>query len=199
MDILLATHNFHKVEEIKQLLSNTNINLISLKDLNDEDDVDENGHSFEENARIKAEYYYQKYHLPVLADDSGLVIPSFDYRPGIYSARYAGINANAKKNNEKLLADIKDIKDRNAYFICQVCYIENDNIYFFTGKLEGQIAYDIRGHEGFGYDPLFILENGLRLSEIPLSEKNKISHRAQAFKNWLQFIKDRGIIWMIKK
>ncbi|HHU55452.1 MAG TPA: RdgB/HAM1 family non-canonical purine NTP pyrophosphatase [Acholeplasmataceae bacterium] len=192
MDIIVATHNENKVKEIKKIVTNTNINLISLNDLGDHTEVEETGLSFAENAQIKAKYYFEKYHKPVFADDSGLVIPGFDNKPGIYSARYAGINATDLENNQKLLNDIKSLKDRKAYFVCHICYINQGKVYFFEGRLDGIIAYDIKGSEGFGYDPIFILANGKRLSEIPIEEKNKISHRAKAIQKWLAFIKDGG-------
>lgn len=194
MEIIFATFNKDKQKEFKELLIGSRIKILFLDDLNEPPDkVLEVGKSFSENAQIKAEYYYQKYHKPVLSDDSGLVIPAFNNRPGIYSARYAGKNATSYENNQKLLEDIKDLEDRRAYFICKICFIIDNLVHFFTGKLDGTIAFDLQGTEGFGYDPLFILNNGKRLSEIPLHEKNKISHRAQAFQKWLEFIKDGGI------
>lgn len=192
MDILLASHNQHKYQEIKAILKATKLNLLSLSDLNDHDEVEETGQSFEENAYLKANYYYQKYHMPVIADDSGLVT-SLDGKPGIFSSRYSGLNATDLENNLKLLFDLKNITDRSAYFICVICFIFHDQVYYFTGKLTGKIAYDMRGEEGFGYDPLFILPDGSRLSELKIQEKNKISHRSQALNQWFKFLEEEGI------
>lgn len=190
MKIILATNNQNKAQEIKDIVAGLGIEILSLKDLKDFDEVEETGKTFADNAFIKANYFHNKYKCPVLADDSGLVVPSLGNSPGVYSSRYAGEHGNDLLNNQKLLKELKDISNRQAYFNCTVCYID-EQVHFFDGQLHGRIAYDFKGDYGFGYDPLFELENGKRLAEIPLNEKNKISHRAKAFKKWLNFIKER--------
>lgn len=192
MDILFASHNEHKYQEMKKALEGTGINLLSLKALNDHDEVIEDGQTFHENAYLKAHYYYHKYQMDVISDDSGLVT-SLDGKPGIMSARYAGENASALDNNLKLLKDLENIGDRSAYFICVICFIYQGKVTYFEGKVHGTIAYDIKGQEGFGYDPIFIVSGGTRLSELKLEDKNKISHRAQAIHKWVNFLKEEGI------
>ncbi len=184
MDIILATHNKDKVYEIKELVKETNIKIISLSDLNDTDDVIENGLTFQANALIKAKYFYDKYQKPVLADDSGLVVPSLNGEPGIYSARYSG--GNDKDNNTLLLKNLINKKDRSAYYICSICFYDHEP-YFFEGKCHGTIGINEQGSNGFGYDPIFIF-NGQTFADVSLEEKNKHSHRAIALKKWLNFI-----------
>ena len=180
MKVILATNNLHKVEEIKALVKNTNIEIISLKDFNDEDIVEETGKSFNENALLKAEFY-----------DSGIGVPSLNNQPGVFSARYSGENATDEENNQKLLQSMKNIADRQAYFHCSVCYFDGEANYF-EGKLYGTIANNLVGNNGFGYDPLFILNDSKRLAQKTMDEKNKISHRAKAFSKWLEFMIRRG-------
>jgi XTP/dITP diphosphohydrolase len=193
MDILLASQNQHKLKEIQKIVNDPNINIISLLDLNDNDEVLEDGQTFHENAYLKAKYFYDKYHMPVISDDSGLVVDALGGKPGIYSARYSGTDANALTNNLKLLDEMKNIDKREARFVCTICFIANDEVQYFDGRLEGKIAYDIKGHKGFGYDPIFILKEGLRLSELSIVDKNKISHRALALKKWSELIKNGSL------
>jgi XTP/dITP diphosphohydrolase len=111
--------------------------------------------------------------------------------PGVFSARYAGENATDEENNQKLLLSMKSVADRQAYFNCTVCYFDGEAKYF-DGKLYGTIANDLAGNNGFGYDPLFILNDNKRLAQKTMDEKNKISHRAKAFSKWLEFMITRG-------
>lgn len=193
MNILLASHNKHKFQEINEILKATNITLLSLSNYHDNDEVDETGQTFSQNAYLKANYYYQKYHLPIISDDSGLVT-AFEGKPGVFSSRYSGAHATDLDNNLKLLKDLENVSDRKAYFICVICFIYQNQVHYFEGKLKGEIAYDLRGDEGFGYDPLFILPDGRRLSELSMHEKNQISHRAQALNKWFNFLKEEGIV-----
>lgn len=188
MDILFASHNEHKANEIREMLEGTSINLITLKDLSDLDMVPETGKTFTENALIKAKYFWNKYKLPVLADDSGLIVEVLGDKPGVYSARYSGSDANDYKNNVKLLTEMRNEKNRVGRFMCVICYIRDGKYYMFEGKLEGKIAYDMVEDQGFGYDPVFITASGQRLSQLSLQAKNKISHRANALEKWLQFV-----------
>lgn len=181
MDLLFATHNHNKVKEALDILKGFNV--IGLDDLKDESDVEETGQTFYENAYLKAKYYFDKYHRPTFADDSGLVVPSLNGEPGIYSARYAE-HGNYLKNNLLLLENMKHIKDRQAYFITVICFIDKDeNVYNFEGRLNGKIDYELKGNLGFGYDPLFIIPSlGKTLGEIPKEAKNSLSHRFLALK-----------------
>lgn len=190
MDILLASHNKHKYEEIKNILQK-DVNLISLADLKDFDEVIEDGQSFKDNSFIKAKYYYDKYKMNVISDDSGLSVNALGGAPGVYSARYSGNKANDLSNNLLLLKNMEDKTDRRAFFSSSICYIEDGKEFFFEGILDGTIALDIKGEHGFGYDPLFILSDGRRLSNLELNEKNKISHRAIALAKWAYFMKKK--------
>ncbi len=188
MDVLFASHNEHKAKEIRDILEGTSINLVTLKDLSDLDLVPETGETFTENALIKAKYFWNKYKMPVIADDSGLIVEVLGDKPGVYSARYSGSDATDYKNNVKLLTEMRNEKNRVGRFMCVICYIRDGKYYMFEGKLEGKIAYDMVEDEGFGYDPVFITSSGQRLSQLSLQAKNKISHRANALEKWLQFV-----------
>ncbi len=190
MKILFATHNNHKVLELTTMLPE--VTVITLNDFHDEDEVAETGSTFSENALIKARYYYQKYHLPVMADDSGLVVDALNGEPGIYSARYSS-SGNYKANNQLLLEKMVNCSNRKAYFITVICFIDDfGKEHYFTGKIKGTITKEEKGNSGFGYDPLFYVpEFDKTFAEMSLTEKNKISHRALAliqFKNYIQNI-----------
>ena len=187
MKIVLATHNDNKLREIRKIFEDTNIEFISLKEMNFNEEIEENGESFEENAYIKAKYIYDKYHMATLADDSGLEIEVLNGFPGIHSARYA--NGNYKEAMNNILDKLKDENNRCANFNCTICFIDEDGIkHIFVGKCFGNISKCIKGDDGFGYDPIFEL-NGKSFAEIGLEEKNKISHRGLAFKKFYDYIK----------
>ena len=190
-DIILCTKNKGKVKEFKELFEGfkLDINLISLDDLNDNDEVIEDGNSFSQNAYIKAHYYYEKHQKCVIADDSGLCIDYLGGMPGINSARYSGMGP--KENIKKVLGLMKEVINRSAHFTCVLCFIdEKGKVDYFEGRVDGSIAYTETGDNGFGYDPIFIVNhNGKNISMASLSEgeKNKISHRYQAilsFASW---------------
>lgn len=191
MDILIATGNPHKLQEIKGILNQLPVHLIGATELPQSIEVKETGSTFAENAAIKARAYFDLTGMPVLADDSGLEVPALDNMPGIFSARYAGEHANYAKNNQFLLEQMKNLKgdERRARFVCTVCFKTQDEEYFFTGITEGYILDELKGEKGFGYDPLFWLPELKRTyAELSAEEKNRISHRAKAltkFKNFL--------------
>lgn len=192
MKILVATHNKGKIKEISEMLENENIKVISLSDLNDQDEVVENADNFRGNAFLKANYYYQKYNLPCLADDSGLVVDSLNGMPGVYSARYASKDASDFENNLKLLDKLKDCLSRDAYFITVLCFIDqNGQASYFTGRIDGKISNELKGDHGFGYDPLFI-PNGYNhtFAELDQKVKNKISHRSKALQAFKENISE---------
>ena len=186
MKIILATHNDHKTEEIRKIFKDTNISFLSLKDLNDSNEVVEDGKTFKENAYIKAKYIFDKYHLPTLADDSGLEVKALNNEPGIYSSRYAGGDYVSAMNN--IIKRLDDKDDRTADFNCSICFIdENGKEHYFEEKVYGKIAYKITGKLGFGYDPIFMY-NGICFADMEMEEKNKVSHRGKAFKKFYEFI-----------
>lgn len=189
MEILIASNNKNKVREIKKLFSEfSDINIISLQDYDDHDDVEESGLTFSDNAYIKAKYYFDKYKICTISDDSGLVVPALNGEPGVYSARYSGMGDEA--NNDLLLEKMKNIKEREAYYQCDICFYDGISPKFFIGKLDGSIGYERKGTGGFGYDPLFIVDERT-LAEIDLDEKNKISHRAIAIGKFLKYFKEK--------
>lgn len=186
MKLIIATSNKHKFKEIKKILKGLPLKLLSLADLEERIRIVENGSSFFENALKKAQAVSKKYpDCLVLGEDSGLEVNFLDFRPGIYSKRYSGKNATDEKNNLKLLKELKDVKrnKRCARYRCAVAVVKNGKLVKkCEGRLCGYIYEKLAGDGGFGYDPLFFLPKyGKTVAQIPLSEKNKISHRACAF------------------
>lgn len=184
--LVLATNNQGKIAEFKEILSPLNLNIITQKDLNLES-CEETGLSFVENAIIKARYLAQKTNLPTLADDSGLVIPSLNGQPGIYSARFAGQNATNEENIQKVLDLLKTTSSaqmRQAYFYCCLVFLrypKDPTPIICHGTFYGIIAKHSSGINGFGYDPIFWLEDyNCTVAELDITIKNKISHRAIA-------------------
>ncbi|MCM8822768.1 MAG: RdgB/HAM1 family non-canonical purine NTP pyrophosphatase [Candidatus Omnitrophica bacterium] len=179
----LATKNPSKIREIKHILKDFDCQIF-LPDI--EKFPPETGKSFHENALIKASFVSQFYpKLFVVGEDSGLVVPALNDLPGILSARFAGDDANDRKNIEKLLKYSERLKkeQRNAFFVCVAVLIEPGKKHrFFEGKLHGRISLEPKGENGFGYDPIFeIPEIGKTVAELSPEEKNRISHRTKAF------------------
>src|SRR5690625_91010 len=158
--MVIATKNKGKANEFKRIFSEYNIRIISLLDLPGKvPDVEETGETFKENATLKAEQICSYFNTPVLADDSGLVVDALDGRPGIYSARYAGVSKNDEANSNKVLQELEDLpsEKRTARFVCVLAIaIPNNQTFFQTGYCEGEISYKEAGTNGFGYDPIFI-------------------------------------------
>lgn len=189
MEILVATHNLHKKEEIQQILGDQFL-VKSLADYDLHDEIVEDGDSFNANALIKAKYCFQKTGIPSLGDDSGLVVEALDGRPGIFSARYAG-NHDFAKNIEKVLSEMEDVENRKAYFITVLCYYDENGAKYFDGRVHGNLIHENKGYQGFGYDPIFVPDNHeITFAEMNPEDKNKISHRKQALDLFLEFLKD---------
>jgi len=185
MKIILATQNQGKVRELQELLSDEDIEVLSLLDIPDWEDVEENGETFADNAALKARTAVLRTGLIALADDSGLEVDALDGRPGVYSARFAGEPKDDERNNDKLLQLLEVVPDdkRTARFSCALVLATPDGEEFLTeGTVEGRILRQRRGKGGFGYDPLFFVAEFARtMAELNLAQKNKLSHRAQAF------------------
>ncbi|BBB32488.1 dITP/XTP pyrophosphatase [Thermotomaculum hydrothermale] len=184
--LLFATGNENKVKEVRQL-AGKNFEIFSLKDLGlDKFNVEENGTTFNENASIKAKFYSKHTDLPVVADDSGLVIDYLNGEPGIYSARYLGealsFNDKCKIILEKM-ENVTNPRERSARFVCVACVSLNEKILFCEeGRVDGYISFEMKGEGGFGYDPIFFYPPlNMTFAEMPMNLKNKISHRYQAF------------------
>lgn len=182
--IVVATNNSHKLKEIKEILKEYEI--LSLKDIEFFDDIQETGETFEENSLIKAKTvhdYLKTKNLDylVMADDSGLCCEALNGEPGVYSARYAGEHGNDKANRDKLIKELSG-KDKTAYFNCTITlYYPNDEYKVFVGKTYGIIIEKEKGNTGFGYDPIFY-SNDLNktFGEASEEEKNSVSHRGRA-------------------
>ncbi|WP_315078101.1 XTP/dITP diphosphatase [uncultured Clostridium sp.] len=189
---ILASNNTNKIKEMKELLKDLNIEIKSLNEENIDIDVEEDGNTFEENAKKKAKEIYDLLKLRnekdflVLSDDSGLQVDYLNGAPGIYSARYAGEHGNDKKNNEKLLLELSNVptNKRTAKFVCQIAMFDEDGKYYsITGDVNGYILEKPQGDDGFGYDPLFFYDPlNKTFAELTLEEKNNISHRGMALK-----------------
>jgi len=184
-EIMIATKNIGKVKEFEHIFSRYQIKVKSLLDLPGAEDVVEDGDTFEENALIKARTIAEQYHIMALADDSGLEIDALYGRPGIYSARYAGPNRDDLANLNKVLAELETVDDlnRSARFVCALAIVTPEGKeYVVRGECEGQILTECRGTDGFGYDPIFYLPHlDKTMAQIPKSQKNVLSHRANAF------------------
>jgi XTP/dITP diphosphohydrolase len=185
MDLIIASNNTHKVQEIKTILSGIFDNIYSLKDKGIDIEIEESGETFYDNALIKAKAIYELTGIPALADDSGLEVSYLNGAPGVYSARYAGEPCNDKNNNEKLKEALKGIADRRARFVSEVVlYASPERIVSGKGAVQGVMLEQERGEGGFGYDPLFYcLELGKTFAETTAEEKNSVSHRSRALRD----------------
>jgi len=188
--IIFASKNEGKVKEVRHILDGISAEILSLNDVGFIDEIPETSDTFEGNAKIKAETIYNKFKLPTIADDSGLIALQLGNEPGVYSARYAGENATDEENNLKLLKSLKSFPEpHKGKFICAAVYYFGTEIIVAHGEIVGRIIKKCRGANGFGYDPLFLPDGFDKTSaEIPPEIKNKISHRFKAFnklKNYL--------------
>jgi XTP/dITP diphosphohydrolase len=190
LKVLFASKNQGKVKEVKKILGEKGIEVSSLADFDDVPDVVEDRETFLDNSKKKAKEIYDKFKIPVVADDSGLSVDQLNGRPGVYSARYAGENAADKDNNEKLISELAGLPSPHpARFISVAVYYNGNEYISAAGELNGEIILEPRGHNGFGYDPLFIPEGyNKTLAELTLEDKNRISHRAKAFSKLKEMI-----------
>ena len=188
MNILFVTSNQHKIREVSKILP-SDFNILGLEDIDHKDEIPETQDTIEGNSRQKAEYIWDGHKIPCFAEDTGLIVPSLGGAPGIYSARYAGPEKSAEANMLKLLKELESVKEREAYFKTVVTWIDEKGERQFTGELHGQIGYERAGTGGFGYDPIFLLDNSKTLAEIGDIEKNKISHRALAVNQLVFYLK----------
>ena len=186
--LVFATNNAHKLSEVRAILA-TQYEIISLAELNCFDDIPETADTLNGNALLKAQYIFDKFQLNCFADDTGLEVDALNGAPGVYSARYAGEDNNAKNNMQKLLLNLAGETKRDAHFRTVIALIEDGEVRYFEGKIEGKIATEPKGETGFGYDPVFI-PNGYSQSfaELGTSEKNKISHRALAVQKLADYL-----------
>ncbi len=189
MELVFATNNKHKLEEIAHL-AGEKFKLLSLRDINCFDDIAETADTLEGNAAIKAHYIWDKFGRNCFADDTGLEVEALDGRPGVYSARYAGPEQNSAANLAKLLVEMDGKENRKARFRTVICLILQGKAYFFEGIINGHITKDRKGSDGFGYDPVFQPDGySQTFAEMELKAKNEISHRGKATAQLITFLK----------
>lgn len=190
MKLVFATNNLNKLKEVQAMLPKT-IELLSLKDINCNEEVDETETTIEGNAKLKAEYITKNYGYNCFADDTGLEVDALNGQPGVYSARYAGEAKNAEKNMQKLLLALKNKIDRNAQFRTAICLNLDGKQFLFEGVCRGEIIKEKQGQEGFGYDPIFKPTHSKdTFATMSSVEKNKISHRGIAVQKLVAFLKN---------
>ncbi len=179
-EILIATNNQGKVKEIKEILKD--YKLLTLKDVNCQIEVEEDGKTFEENAIKKAKEISKITNLPCIADDSGICIEILDNWPGVHTARFLGKEATAQERNQAILDRLKDRRgtERNVKFVCVIAYASNDKVFTTKGEISGKIANKPKGKNGFGFDSIFELDSGKTLAELTDKEKNNLSSRKLA-------------------
>lgn len=190
--LVFATNNQHKLKEIRSLLKD-DFEIFSLKDIGCDDELPETSWTLAGNALQKAQYVYDKYGMDCFSDDTGLEIDLLGGRPGVYSARFAGVNASSGNNIEKVLREMHDIENRKARFKTIIALITENGQKYFEGVIEGSITTDLRGNSGFGYDPVFIPDGSEKtFAEMGEEEKNKISHRARALEKLVGFLREKS-------
>ncbi|HHV74146.1 MAG TPA: XTP/dITP diphosphatase [Thermoanaerobacterium sp.] len=192
MKIVVASHNKHKVDEIREFFKE-DYEVLSADDIGSYDEVEETGKTIEENALLKARAIADLTDELVIADDTGLFVDYLDGEPGVYTARFAGVNATYEDNNNKLLNLLKGVpmEKRKATFKTVIALIYKGREAIIEGKVDGRIIDAPRGQYGFGYDPIFYVDEiGKTLAELSLKEKNKVSHRANALKKLKEYIKN---------
>ncbi|NLZ75434.1 MAG: RdgB/HAM1 family non-canonical purine NTP pyrophosphatase [Erysipelotrichia bacterium] len=189
-DVMIASGNSNKVKEYKEILEPLGYVVHDLKETKHLQ-VEETGATFGENALIKAESLKDIYDMIVIADDSGLEIEALDNQPGIHSARFLE-GYDYKQKNQIILELMKDKTNRKARFVCAIALID-DQRHIFEGVMEGSIAYEAKGENGFGYDPIFMTkEYGLTNGQLTSQQKNEISHRGKATKLLLEYLKGKN-------
>ena len=188
MKIVFATNNQNKLKEIKDLVPN-NINIISLNDIECHDELPENQLTLEGNALEKANFIYSKYRCNCFADDTGLEIDSLNGDPGVFSARYAGLECLAEDNMNKVLNKLNGIENRKAKFRTVIALIVDGHEYLFNGECFGEITKKKIGLDGFGYDPIFLpIDSDLTFAQMDKSEKGIISHRGISVRKLVEFL-----------
>lgn len=191
MELIFATNNQHKLEEVQQLIG-FKFHLKSLADINCWDDIPETGTTFEENAGQKSKYIFDRFALNCFADDSGLEVEALNNEPGIYSARYSGTR-DSEQNLHLVLKKLGNSSNRKARFVTVISLLMDGKEHLFEGTINGQIAHKPSGKKGFGYDPIFIPDgSAITFADLDSSEKNRISHRAKAMQKLIEFLNTIG-------
>ena len=190
MKLVFSTGNLNKANEIKSMLPE-DTELLTLKDLDLEDDIPETAPTLEGNAKLKAKYVVEHYNIDCFADDTGLEVYCLNNEPGVISARYAGEQKSSEDNIKLLLSRLIEKNDRRARFRTVIALHLDGNLHTFEGIVEGKIIHEKRGEKGFGYDPIFVPDGyDITFAEMSLNEKNMISHRAKAFAKMIEFLNE---------
>jgi len=193
MKLLLATHNKHKITELKDALKTSGFEILSLDDFPDMPEVEEDGDTLEHNSLKKAKEIFEHSGITTLADDTGLEVDCLNGEPGVYSARWSGEGCTYADNNKKMLKELSGVpfEMRTAVFKCVITLYGKDLLKTSVGELKGHIIERSTGFEGFGYDPIFMPDGyNITLAEMPLEEKNSISHRGLAVKKMVEIIQN---------
>ena len=189
-EIVFATNNMGKLSEIKQIVKDHPIKILSLSEINCKENIPETGITLKENALQKAKFVFQNYGYDCFADDTGLEVNALSGMPGVYSARYAGPECNADKNMEKLLNNLRYSKERSAVFRTVIASIIDGEINYFEGSCDGIITKENKGLKGFGYDPIFMpIGQNATFAEMSMEDKSLISHRGKAVREFYNFLK----------
>lgn len=191
MEIVFASNNAHKLEEVRSKLPKE-FTVLSLKDVLGDVDIPETGDTLDENASIKSRYVFERTGKNCFSDDTGLEIAALNGEPGVYSARYAGEGCSFQDNMDKVLGKMEGAEDRSACFRTVISLILNGEEHFFEGRVDGEILTEEHGEEGFGYDPIF-RPDGIEESfaEMTMEQKNEISHRGKAVQKLVDFLSNR--------
>ena len=190
MKLVFATHNPNKVKEVQAIVP-AGMEIVTLDEIGYTEEIPEIGLTLEENALIKANTIYAATGINCFADDTGLEVNALNSEPGVYSARYAGEPANSSKNMDKLLEKLEESKDRSARFRTVFALIIDGKEHLFEGIVNGSITSEKRGEGGFGYDPIFLPDGfDQTFAEMPLAEKNKISHRGRALGKMVEWLRE---------
>lgn len=191
--LLFATHNKHKLEEIQAILKDS-YQVVGLTEMGITEEIPETAATLEGNARMKADYLFEKLGVDCFADDTGLEVEALNGAPGVYSARYAGEHCSFSDNVEKILKTLQGVENRKAQFRTAICLILNGERYFFEGVVKGLLIETPRGEKGFGYDPIFVPDGfSETFAEMPLDLKNKISHRGLAVQKLAGFLREKNV------
>ena len=189
MLLCFATNNKNKLNELQASINNS-IRLVSLEEIGCHEEIPETEDTIEGNSLLKAQYIWDKYQIPTIADDTGLEVDFLEGKPGVYSARYAGEKCSSEDNMQKLLNEMGDTANREASFKTIITYINNNEVKQFRGICEGDIRKEKTGVKGFGYDPIFQPKGfNVTFAEMSMEEKNKISHRGKAVRKLIDFIR----------
>lgn len=193
-EIVFATNNHHKLEEIRRIAGDR-LRILSLADIDCHDDIPETADTLEGNALQKARWIKERYGYDCFADDTGLMVEALDGAPGVYSARYAGPGCTPADNVAKLLDEMKDTDNRRAFFATVIALIQGDDVKIFTGRVDGEITRGGDGEGGFGYDPIFRpSESDKTFARMTEDEKNSISHRGRATRALIDYFTAVGFI-----